>query len=97
MAVGETVAASAQLVLGLTTPLAVSRLSQTQVVAVSRICTHQGCTVALPAAAGATLDCPCHGSRFRADGQVVNGPASRPLGSFLARIEGNEVVVTNPA
>ena len=65
MGVGETVATSVTLVGGLVTPLAVTRLSQAEAVTVSRICTHEGCTVALPGAPGATLDCPCHGSRFR--------------------------------
>ena len=79
MGIGETVTASANLVGGLQTPLAVTRVSQTEVVAVSRVCTHEGCTVNLPASAGATLDCPCHGSRFRTTGQVVNGPATRTI------------------
>jgi Rieske Fe-S protein len=94
MGVGESVAASVTLVGGLVTPLAVTRLSQTEAVTVSRICTHQGCTVALPGPPGATLDCPCHGSRFQTDGQVVRGPAVRALSSFPTRIVGNEVVVT---
>jgi Rieske Fe-S protein len=94
MGVGETTAISVNLVGGLQTPLAVTRLSATEVVAVSRICTHESCTVALPAAAGATLECPCHGSRFRTTGQVVNGPAARPLSTFPAAISGNEVVIT---
>jgi Rieske Fe-S protein len=94
MGVGETVTASANLVGGLQTPLAVTRVSQTEVAAVSRICTHEGCTVNLPTSAGATLDCPCHGSRFRTTGQVVNGPAARPLFQFPARIQGSEVIIT---
>jgi Rieske Fe-S protein len=94
MGVGETTATSVNLVGGLQTPLAVTRLSATEVVAVSRICTHESCTIALPASAGATLDCPCHGSRFRTTGQVVNGPAARPLSTFPAAISGNEVVIT---
>jgi Rieske Fe-S protein len=93
MGVGETVAASATLVGGLVTPLAVTRLSEAEAVTVSRICTHEGCTVALPGAPGATLDCPCHGSRFRTSGQVVNGPAARALAQFPTRIVGSEVVV----
>jgi Rieske Fe-S protein len=93
MGVGETVAASATLVGALVTPLAVTRLSEAEAVTVSRVCTHQGCTVALPGAPGATLDCPCHGSRFRTNGQVVNGPAARALSQFPTRIVGNEVVV----
>jgi Rieske Fe-S protein len=94
MAVGETVPASANLVGGLQTPLAVTRVSQGEVIAVSRVCTHEGCTVNLPSSAGATMDCPCHGSRFRTSGQVVNGPASRPLFQFATRIVGGEVVIT---
>ena len=93
MDVGQTVMASVSLVGGLSTPLAVTRLSAAEVVAVSRICTHQGCTVGLPGAAG-TLDCPCHGSRFRTNGQVVNGPAARALASFPAVIRGGEVVIS---
>jgi Rieske Fe-S protein len=92
--VGETVGASANLVGGLQTPIAITRVSQTEVVAVSRVCTHMGCIVNLPGAPGATLDCPCHGSRYRTSGQVVNGPATRDLFQFPARIQGDEVIVT---
>jgi cytochrome b6-f complex iron-sulfur subunit len=49
--------------------------------ALSFVCTHLGCTVAQdPESKG--FVCPCHGSRYRADGSVVAGPAPRRLRSF---------------
>ena len=41
-------------------------------------CTHQGCVLRADTALG-TWDCPCHGSRFAADGTVVQGPAKAPV------------------
>jgi len=46
------------------------------VYAISTVCTHLGCIVK-PVETG--FQCPCHGSRFAADGQVVQGPAPRAL------------------
>lgn len=48
--------------------------------ALSAICTHQGCTVSLNQSD--QLDCPCHDSRFSAAGDVIQGPATRPLASY---------------
>jgi Rieske Fe-S protein len=46
--------------------------------AVSMRCTHQGCLLRFNAAE-TSWDCPCHGSRFDVDGDVLEGPAVRPL------------------
>ncbi|WP_282753437.1 ubiquinol-cytochrome c reductase iron-sulfur subunit [Desulfuromonas thiophila] len=60
---------------------------QDQVYALSLVCTHLGCTLAvLPEA----LVCPCHGSRFDAAGAVQAGPASQALPRLRLQRQGDQ-------
>lgn len=52
--------------------------------ALSSVCTHLKCTVNLE---GQRLVCPCHGSTYDRDGQVLVGPAERPLDRYPTRLD----------
>lgn len=60
--------------------VAVFRDADGQITKRSAVCTHMGCIVRWNQAES-TWDCPCHGSRFKAEGAVISGPAETPLQS----------------
>ena len=68
------------------------RQSDTNVLAFSRNCTHNGCTIG--SFQNGTSACPCHGSQFNTSGSVVNGPAVNALKQYSATITGNIVTIT---
>ncbi len=58
--------------------IAAYRTDEGQLIALSPVCSHAGCIVDWNAA-DRSWDCPCHGSRFAPDGEVIAGPAVHAL------------------
>jgi Rieske Fe-S protein len=65
--------------------LAAYRSETGELTAMSARCTHLGCHVQWNDAE-ACWDCPCHGSRFSAMGEVLSGPAVEAL----ARVDASD-------
>lgn len=58
--------------------------------AFSAICTHMGCIVSQ--VSNGTIDCPCHGSQYSiSTGDVVAGPAPRPLPAKQIKVSGDSI------
>ena len=74
-------------------PVIIVRINQSEFAAMTSVCTHLGCEVDLPKAAGENIKCPCHGSVFSSkDGTVVNGPATSPLQKFRTEFDGSKTL-----
>ena len=60
--------------------------------ALYRKCVHLGCSV--PHCATSSLfECPCHGSKYRLNGEYYGGPAPRGLDRFPIALDGDKVMV----
>jgi len=64
----------------------VIRTATAEFVALSAICTHEGCTVGFVKSRN-DIECPCHGSKFTLAGAVTEGPATLPLKSYETRFD----------
>lgn len=62
-----------------------------EIYALSLVCTHLGCSLTVTSR---ELLCPCHGSVFDRRGNVVKGPADRPLVRYAVEDQGDRIVVT---
>lgn len=66
-------------------PLLFIRKTGSTFVAVSTECTHLGCQVRMQRT---VLRCPCHGSAYDLEGNVLNGPTEHPLRRYNIRMKG---------
>jgi cytochrome b6-f complex iron-sulfur subunit len=62
--------------------------------ALSNVCTHMGCTVAYSNGSH-ELECPCHGSKYDTNGNVLSGPAPKALAKYKASLSGNIITVSS--
>ena len=69
-----------------------ARLEDGGFLALSRKCTHLGCTVPW-VEKEMKFACPCHASAFNITGEVISSPAPRPLDIYPIVIENNVVKV----
>ncbi|MBI4127757.1 MAG: Rieske 2Fe-2S domain-containing protein [Parcubacteria group bacterium] len=65
---------------------------QGKIKTLSTVCPHAACDVEWNDSEK-TWDCPCHGSRFKADGSLLQGPAVRGLDPVKAEIEGDQITL----
>ena len=61
------------------------------IAALSATCPHLGCGIGADPKGG--FACPCHDSRFAADGAHLKGPSPRAMDPLPVRIEGGRVLV----
>lgn len=66
--------------------------SEQGVKAIYQVCTHLGCLYKWSESSN-RFECPCHGSKFTADGDYIEGPAPRSLDQFVVEIADNGQVV----
>jgi len=87
LAVGE-----ARMVRHAEEPLFVVRLAESQVLAVSAVCTHQRCVLKWKRD-DSTFQCPCHDGAFDKTGNVLSGPPKKSLRQFPAEVRADEIIV----
>lgn len=69
-------------------PIIITRVSATEFTVLDSECTHEGCVVNafVGTPVNGRLTCPCHGSQFSIQGQVVQGPANLPLFKYTNQV-----------
>lgn len=69
------------------------RAGTSNYIALSKICTHQACTVAYNSSSD-KIECPCHGSVYSVNGTVLQGPAPTSLKTYNVKIDGTNLKIS---
>lgn len=64
-----------------------------EIKALTSLCTHSNCDRNWQLRDG-NFRCTCHGSEFSTNGEVITGPATRPLTQFDVSIDNNIVTIS---
>jgi nitrite reductase/ring-hydroxylating ferredoxin subunit len=74
----------------------VRRIGPDKAVVLGEKCRHLGCGVAWHPQDKLFI-CPCHGSRYDAEGEVVKGPTKKGLYAWEARVESHGILISDEA
>lgn len=74
------------------TGVMVIRNPSNDLIALNPTCPHKACTVEV-SEDNERLDCPCHGSQFTIRGEVLQGPANKPLTNYEVKTEDDKILV----
>ncbi len=92
ISINEIPVGSAKLVRYKNKPSIIIRLKEQEVYALSAVCTHLGCIVKWQDETKELL-CPCHAARFDLYGNILGGPAPKPLPAYKAVIEEDRILI----
>ncbi|MBX7124901.1 MAG: Rieske (2Fe-2S) protein [Cyclobacteriaceae bacterium] len=67
--------------------------TSTGYLALSNVCTHEGCAVTYSSGSGRFV-CPCHNGIFDQSGAVVSGPPPSALARYTVNVSGNTLSVS---
>lgn len=76
-------------------PILLVRDTETSVRAFNSTCTHKKCKVYWKEDAQ-KIQCKCHKSAFDLEGNVLGGPATKPLQMYTAALQEDRIVLTLP-
>jgi len=74
------------------TPLIIINRRGSGFIALSRTCTHLGCLVGYDKF-NSKLICPCHAGEFDLEGNVLTGPATKPLLRYPLKVTADQITI----